>query len=147
LGKIGRVLQVYPDNDLKVEVCGTSWTYNPLALTKVTNPTQPVSNPSDERMSTLLKTLFETHITGDANEELVKAAANDDAKKCESILSLSNGNVDGTFAGHTSLQAACQNGHLNTVKVLLNFNADLEIEVSCLSICLLGHERLHVEKK
>ena len=35
LGKIGRVQQIYHDNDLKVEVCGTSWTYNPLAVTKV----------------------------------------------------------------------------------------------------------------
>ena len=35
LGKIGRIQQVYHDNDLKVEVCGTSWTYNPAAVTKV----------------------------------------------------------------------------------------------------------------
>jgi E3 ubiquitin-protein ligase mind-bomb len=26
---------IYHDNDLKVEVCGTSWTYNPSAVTKV----------------------------------------------------------------------------------------------------------------
>lgn len=35
LGKIGRVQQIYHDNDLKVEVCNTSWTYNPNAVTKV----------------------------------------------------------------------------------------------------------------
>ena len=35
LGKIGRVQQIYHDNDLKVEVCGTSWTYNPAAVSKV----------------------------------------------------------------------------------------------------------------
>ena len=35
LGKIGRVQQIYHDNDLKVEVCGTSWTYNPAAVVKV----------------------------------------------------------------------------------------------------------------
>jgi len=35
LGKIGRIQQIYHDNDLKVEVCGTSWTYNPMAVTKV----------------------------------------------------------------------------------------------------------------
>jgi len=35
LGKIGRIQQIYIDNDLKVEVCGTSWTYSPLAVTKV----------------------------------------------------------------------------------------------------------------
>ena len=37
LGKIGRVQQIYHDNDLKVEVCGTSWTYNPSAVTKVSS--------------------------------------------------------------------------------------------------------------
>lgn len=35
MGKIGRVLQIYHDGDLKVEVCSTSWTYNPQAVTKV----------------------------------------------------------------------------------------------------------------
>ena len=35
LGKVGRVQQIYHDNDLKVEVCGTSWTYNPAAVTKI----------------------------------------------------------------------------------------------------------------
>lgn len=35
LGKIGRVQQIYHDGDLKVEVCSTSWTYNPQAITKV----------------------------------------------------------------------------------------------------------------
>jgi hypothetical protein len=29
------VQQIYHDNDLKVEVCGTSWTYNPSAVSKV----------------------------------------------------------------------------------------------------------------
>ncbi len=101
-----------------------------MALAKLSGIVQhPTSIGSDERMSALLKTLFETHITGDANEDLVKAAANNDAAKCESILSACVVNVNGTFAGHTSLQAACQNGHLSVIQVLLKYNADLEIEV------------------
>ena len=39
-----------------------------------------------ERLSALLKKLFETHVSGDVNEELVKAAANGDAQKVEEIL-------------------------------------------------------------
>lgn len=35
LAKIGRVQQIYHDGDLKVEVCGTCWTYNPLCLSKM----------------------------------------------------------------------------------------------------------------
>merc|ERR1712218_353074 len=76
LGKIGRVQQIYHDNDLKVEVCGTSWTYNPLAVTKVPydgsavsggpsgGPTGGHSASSGERLSALLKKLFETHVSG-----------------------------------------------------------------------------------
>ena len=107
LGKIGRIQQIYHDNDLKVEVCGTSWTYNPVAVTKVAsdgsipgassggtlnylnvllllysnsinqkswtpiNTTFIVSFDS-ERLSALLKKLFETHVSGDVTEELVK---------------------------------------------------------------------------
>lgn len=59
----------------------------------------------------LLKKLFETHVSGDINEELVKTAANGDAVKCEEILKQSQahtggGGVDinGVFAGHTALQ-------------------------------------------
>merc|ERR1719333_1765599 len=69
LGKIGRVQQIYHDNDLKVEVCGTSWTYNPLAVTKVPYDGSTVSGgpgsatghsaSSGERLSALLKKLFE----------------------------------------------------------------------------------------
>lgn len=80
LGKVGRVQQVYHDNDLKVEVGNTSWTYNPLAVTKVASANAdgscvPVIS-SGERLSAILKKLFEPSVSGDATEEFVKAAAN-----------------------------------------------------------------------
>ncbi len=127
LGKIGRVQQIYHDNDLKVEVCGTSWTYNPTAVTKVASDSGGLSN-SSERLSALLKKLFETHITGDINEELVKAAANGDGVKCEEILARPDANVNVQFAGHTALQAASQNGHTDVIKVLIRHSVDVEME-------------------
>lgn len=39
-----------------------------------------------ERLSQLLKKLFETQESGDLNEELVKAAANGDVAKVEDLL-------------------------------------------------------------
>lgn len=104
---------------MKVEVCSTTWTYNPLAVTKVASSDGAMPGTSSgERLSALLKKLFETHVSGDVNEELVKTAANGDAQKCEETLKQSNssGNgadVNGVFAGHTALQAASQNGKLN----------------------------------
>uniref|UniRef100_A0A146LRU8 RING-type E3 ubiquitin transferase n=1 Tax=Lygus hesperus TaxID=30085 RepID=A0A146LRU8_LYGHE len=121
LGSIGRIQQIYNDNDLKIEVCGTSWTYNPSAVTKI-------SYPSGERLSAILKKIFETHSTGDINLELVKSAANGDVQTCEEVLLRKEADVNGMFGGHTALQAASQHGHIEVVKLLLKHSADVEIE-------------------
>lgn len=68
-------------------------------------------------------------MSGDVNEELVKSAANGDAQKCEEVLKRMDADVNGVFGGHTALQAASQNGHLEVIKILLRYNADVEIEV------------------
>ncbi|XP_052759583.1 E3 ubiquitin-protein ligase MIB1 [Galleria mellonella] len=133
LGKIGRVQQIYHDNDLKVEVCNTSWTYNPNAVTKVASSDGSIpGNSSGERLSALLKTLFESHVTtGDANEELVKAAANGDAARCSEILSRTDGaqaDVNGVYGGHTALQAAAQNGHVEVIRTLVELGAEADAE-------------------
>ncbi|XP_053680164.1 E3 ubiquitin-protein ligase mind-bomb [Anopheles nili] len=149
LGKVGRVQQVYHDNDLKVEVCNTSWTYNPLAVTKVASSSDGSTavTTNGERLSAILKKLFEPHASGDATEELVKAAANGDKLKVEELLTGRAGqnmpsssssmgepqsvvklDINGVFAGHTALQAASQNGHLEVIEVLLRYNIDVEIE-------------------
>ena len=101
-----------------MEVCGTSWTYNPLAVTKVPYDGSAVvpGASSGERLSALLKKLFETHVSGDLTEELVKAAANGDTQKVEELVTREECNVNGVFAGHTALQAASQNGHLEVRK-------------------------------
>jgi len=128
LGKIGRIQQIYHDNDLKVEVCGTSWTYNPAAVTRVAGEGGIQGGSSGERLSALLKKLFETHVSGDAVEELVKAAANGDLVKVEELLARPDCNANGVFAGHTALQAASQNGHLEVLRLLLRSGANLELE-------------------
>ena len=68
-------------------------------------------------------------MSGDVNEELVKTAANGDSQKCEESLKRTDADVNGVFAGHTALQAASQNGHLEVIKILLRQDADVEIEV------------------
>lgn len=165
LGKVGRVQQIYYDKDLKVEVGNTSWTYNPLAVTKVASSSDGSVSAvaaNGERLSAILKKLFEPQVSSDITEELVKAAANGDSVKCELFLNptgqaqsgdntssnspisdqeanqslpstsstsvVNQANVNGVFAGHTSLQAASQNGHLDVIKVLLKYSADVEIE-------------------
>lgn len=41
----------------------------------------------------MLKKLFETHISGDVNEELVRASASGDVARCEEILQRTDANV------------------------------------------------------
>ncbi|XP_041968079.1 E3 ubiquitin-protein ligase MIB1 isoform X2 [Aricia agestis] len=132
LGKIGRVQQIYHDNDLKVEVCNTFWTYNPNAVTKVASFDGSIpGNSSGDRLSVILKKLFETHMTGDANEELVKAAANGDAARCADILARQDGaraDVNSIFGGHTALQAAAQSGHVEVIRTLVEAGAEADAE-------------------
>ncbi|CAG4944445.1 unnamed protein product [Colias eurytheme] len=129
LGKIGRVQQIYHDNDLKVEVCNMTWTYNPNAVTKLVSSdgSLPYYSPG-ERLSVLLKRLFESH--GSANEELVKAAANGDAARCADILARADAqpDVNGVYAGHTALQAAAQNGHVDVIQRLVEAGAEADAE-------------------
>ena len=42
--------------------------------------------------------------------------------------------MNGVFAGHTALQAASQNGHVDVIKVLMKYDLDMEIEVNFESI-------------
>ena len=52
--------------------------------------------------------------------------------------------VNGVFAGHTALQAASQNGHVEVIKILMKYDVDFEIEVSHLSdfwVFLLGFQQ------
>jgi len=37
-------------------------------------------------------------------------------------------NANGVFSGHTALQAASQNGHVEVIRILLSHGADPEIE-------------------
>ena len=46
-----------------------------------------------EDLSQLLKKLFETHVTGDVIEELVKAAGSGDVQRCEELLQRSDASV------------------------------------------------------
>ena len=58
----------------------------------------------------------------------MKASANGDQGKLEELVTRSDCNVNGVFAGHTALQAASQNGHLEVLRLLLRSGADLELE-------------------
>jgi len=74
--------------------------------------------------------MFERHQASNPVEELVKGAASGDVSKVEQLLEGGACSVDNQFNGKTALQAASQNGHIDVVKALIRYNANLEEEVS-----------------
>lgn len=73
---------------LEVGLLGSTSGMNPFAMQN-----QCKSSLLSERLNALLKKLFETHVSGDVNEELVKAAANGDAGRVDEILQRSEADV------------------------------------------------------
>ena len=43
LGKVGRIVDIYPDGDVKIDVGGVSWTYNPAIVTRVDGDGVPLT--------------------------------------------------------------------------------------------------------
>ncbi len=43
LGKVGRVLEVYSDGDVNVDVRGSKWTFNPACLSKLDSDGVPLT--------------------------------------------------------------------------------------------------------
>uniref|UniRef100_A0AAQ4PDD0 RING-type E3 ubiquitin transferase n=1 Tax=Gasterosteus aculeatus aculeatus TaxID=481459 RepID=A0AAQ4PDD0_GASAC len=109
-------------------VCCSRHNFIPPLLRSFYTAAQRALGYVTPRLSQLLKKLFETQESGDINEELVKAAANGDLAKVEDILKRADVDVNGQCAGHTAMQAASQNGHVDVLKLLLKHNVDLEAE-------------------
>ena len=43
LGKVGRIVEIYPDGDVKIDVGGVSWTYNPAVVSRVDSDGVPLT--------------------------------------------------------------------------------------------------------
>ena len=81
------------------------------------------------------------------NYELFQAAANGDPQKVEELISREpegTPNVNGVFAGHTALQAASQNGHLEVEKSNIRKYENKHKNNRRLNIRLLLYYRLYV---
>lgn len=82
-----------------------------MAVNKIGDYSSIIGN--DDKISDFLKQLFEPRVSENKTEELVKAAANGDASKCDEFLktqgqnddkttSSASADVNGVFAGNLS---------------------------------------------
>ena len=74
--------------------------------------------------------MFETHLASNSVEDMVNAAATGDVGRIKQLLEAGACGVDDQFNGKTALQAAAQNGHIDVVYELIQYNAHLEEAVS-----------------
>lgn len=128
LGKVGRVVQVYTDGDLKIDIRDAMWTFNSKNVSRLEGDGVPLTPGTSEGVSLLLRHMFEHHQASNPVEDLVKGASNGDMVRVEQLLDSGACSVDDQFNGKTALQAAAQNGHLDVVRTLLRYNANLEEE-------------------
>ncbi len=77
--------------------------------------------------------MFEMHQPSNPVEELVKGAASGDVIRVQDVLSKGTCHVDDQYNGQTALHAASQNGHIDVVRCLIQYHANVEEEVSVLS--------------
>ncbi|XP_071109275.1 E3 ubiquitin-protein ligase MIB2-like isoform X1 [Haliotis cracherodii] len=140
LGKLGRVLKVYTDGDLRVNVEGQTWTFNPLCCQLIPHGAQEMNNTMGSHrdrpetiptLTALLDQLVELRSkpgleTGP--DRLVREAAQGHVDVVREIITKFPDKVDQKSSGKTALQVASHQGHREIVSLLLTADANLELQ-------------------
>ncbi|XP_019848978.1 PREDICTED: E3 ubiquitin-protein ligase MIB2-like [Amphimedon queenslandica] len=151
LGQAGRVVRVFPSGDLRVSVNGRSWTFNPLCMNAAPDENPPEAPPDtdnglldglgggvDIETQLRLLTLLENPAV------VVAAAAANDTNALREFLVKHPSEVNAKAAGKAALHCAAVAGHIEIIKCLLEFKANLEIEDEDgdrpLHLCAYGDE-------
>ncbi|XP_050691337.1 E3 ubiquitin-protein ligase MIB2-like isoform X2 [Eriocheir sinensis] len=142
LGKTGVVARVYSDGDLRVNVEGKTWTFNPLCVVPAPrsaeyNNTMRANERQDHNteggtsggghMATILHQLLDSEADSTVVDHLVREAAQGHTQAVAHLLEKQPDKVDGKSSGKTCLQVACHQGHMDMVRLLLDHKASLDI--------------------
>ncbi|XP_071840048.1 E3 ubiquitin-protein ligase MIB2-like isoform X1 [Apostichopus japonicus] len=140
LGKVGRVIKIYKDGDLRVCVNGQSWTYHCECVTAVessqdvnvtvaaeaSSSQQQQQDPSGnvQRLKDRIRVLRKGE---DCLDKLVTAAARGDVSVVGDLVLKRPGWVNEPSSNKTALQVAAHQGHVDVVKILVQAGANLSI--------------------
>ncbi|XP_076044605.1 E3 ubiquitin-protein ligase mind bomb 2 isoform X4 [Oratosquilla oratoria] len=135
LGKTGVVAKVYPDGDLRVNIEGKTWTFNPLCVSLAPHNNAEYNNTmrANERqehaspLTSILHQLLDPEQDSSVVDKLVREAAQGHTSVVSQLLAKHNDKVDAKSSGKTCLQVACHQGHMDIVRLLLDHKAALEI--------------------
>ncbi|XP_044752526.1 E3 ubiquitin-protein ligase MIB2 isoform X2 [Coccinella septempunctata] len=133
LGKLGKVLKVYSDGDLRVQLEGHAWTLNPQCVRIVPGSAAELANTMHASQNQRQEPSMQWHPGGDGDNQsngtadrLVRAAAQGNMETCKRLLDdLPRSMVDIRSGGKTALQVAAHQGHLAVVKMFLAAGASV----------------------
>lgn len=137
LGKNGKVLKVYSDGDLRINVGGQTWTFNSMCVVRIPGSAAELNNtmtanereePPNSFASTLTHILDQTQESSTTTDRLVREAAQGHTEIIKELLKLFPEKVDHKSSGKTALQVASHQGHMEIVELLLASNANLEVQ-------------------
>lgn len=138
LGKVGMVMKVYGDGDLRVLVDGQTWTLNPLVVHPLSEgpggenqgditPSQPTHSAN---MSALLSNLMEEQLDLSTTPNIhvvVREAAQGHLATVRDFFVQNPEKLDAKSASKTCLQVASHQGHISIVKLLIAAGANVKI--------------------
>jgi E3 ubiquitin-protein ligase mind-bomb len=154
IGKMGKIVKVYEDHDLRVTVDGQTWTFNPQCVSLMPGSATEMNNtmishPSREETNSRLGSLLEQEpiqastsaqreppdvssvasasVTPVNKENLAREAAQGRIEIVKEIIKRYPECVDSRSSGKTALQVAAHQGHIDIVSFLLDSNADINI--------------------
>lgn len=137
LGKTGKVLKVYSDGDLRINVDGQTWTFNSSCVLRIPGSAAEINNTmtaNEREEHTNPFTSVMTHILDQPQESstttdrLVREAAQGHTEIVKELLKLFPDKIDHKSSGKTALQVASHQGHVEIVDILLASNANLEVQ-------------------
>ncbi|XP_072378782.1 E3 ubiquitin-protein ligase MIB2 isoform X1 [Diabrotica undecimpunctata] len=152
LGKRGRVLKVYSDGDLRVQMDDHAWTLHPQCVkivpgsaAELANTMHPVKNPRQEP-TIWTSPANQADVPGnDLADKLVRAAAQGHSEAVQKLLeTVPREAMDAGSSGKTAGQVAAHQGHVHIVGLLLKHGASVNVVDnegdSCLHYAAFGNQ-------
>ncbi|KAF5271379.1 hypothetical protein FQA39_LY08177 [Lamprigera yunnana] len=144
LGKLGKVLKVYSDGDLRVQIDGHAWTLNPQSVRLVPGSAAELANTMHANQNQRQEPSVQWQPTNTANnqtnstaDELVRAAAQGQLETVQRLFEeLPRDMVDIRSGGKTCLQVAAHQGHVQIVRFLLRNGASVNTSDTDGDTCL-----------
>ncbi|XP_066147200.1 E3 ubiquitin-protein ligase MIB2 [Euwallacea fornicatus] len=149
LGKLGKILKIYSDGDLRVQLDGQVWTLNPQCVRTVPGSAAELANtmhavqnqrkdPSIHWHSAIqVRGGKETLINPSVSDALIRTAALGRLEMVQRLLEMPpHLSVDVRSNGKTALQVASHQGHIPVVRLLLRAGASVNAMDSDGDTCL-----------